>query len=82
MRTTVDIEDPVLKQLRAMQKREGSTLGALVSRLLAQAIAHERGRPARAPVAWKARALRALVDLSDKDAVHALLDERPPGSEP
>ena len=38
MRTTVDIDDPVLKDLKKLQKREGKSLGRLISDLLAQAI--------------------------------------------
>jgi hypothetical protein len=76
MRTTVDIEDPVFKELRAMQKREGTTLGALVSRLLAQAIAERRrGSPPRPRFAWTTRKMRPLVDLADKEAVYAALEE-------
>ena len=39
MRTTLDIEGPVLKELRELQKREGGSLGSLVSRLLSVALA-------------------------------------------
>jgi predicted DNA-binding ribbon-helix-helix protein len=82
VRTTVDIEDPVLKELRTMQKREGGTLGALMSRLLAQAIAHQSRGPVRTSFAWTARAMRARLDLSDKEAVLAVLDDSSPGEEP
>lgn len=76
MRTTVDIEDPVLKELRAMQRREGTTLGALVSRLLAQAIAERRrGTAPRPRFAWTTRRMRPLLDLADKEAVYAALEE-------
>ena len=76
MRTTVDIDDPVLKELRVMQKREGTTLGALVSRLLAQAIAERRrGTTPRSRFTWTARRMRPLVDLADKEAVYAALEE-------
>jgi hypothetical protein len=76
MRTTVDIEDPVLKELRVMQKREGTTLGALVSRLLAQAIAERRrGAAPRPGLTWTARRMRPLVDLADKEAVYAAMEE-------
>jgi hypothetical protein len=81
MRTTVDIEDPVLKELRAIQKREGSTLGALISRLLAQAIAQQRRRSPPKPLAWTARPMKALLDLSDKEAVYAVLDDSSPVAE-
>jgi Holliday junction resolvasome RuvABC ATP-dependent DNA helicase subunit len=79
MRTTVDIEDPVMKELRAIQKREGKTLGALVSRLLAQAIAQRRRGSPRPRLAWISRKMRPLLDLADKEAVYAALEE---GSRP
>lgn len=76
MRTTLDIDDPVMKDLRAMQKREGTTLGALVSRLLAQAIGERRrGTPPRPRFAWTTRKMRPLLDLADKEAVYAALEE-------
>ncbi|MEZ5727162.1 MAG: hypothetical protein R3E48_03590 [Burkholderiaceae bacterium] len=37
MRTTIDIDDPILKDLKRLQRREGKSLGRLVSDLLAQA---------------------------------------------
>ena len=38
MRTTLDIDDPILKKLKAIQARDGRSLGRLVSDLLAQAL--------------------------------------------
>ena len=73
MRTTLDIEGPVLKELRAIQKREGGSLGALVSRLLAEALGR-RGRPAKKPFRWTTRPMQATVDLADKEALYAILD--------
>ena len=74
MRTTIDIDDPILKDLKRLQRREGKSLGRLVSDLLASALATElqRGSQSVAPVfKWIARPMRARVDLADK---HALLD--------
>jgi hypothetical protein len=82
MRTTLDIEDPVLKQVRAIQKKEGGTLGALVSRLLAQALGQKPRRPLRTTLTWTARPMRALLDLSDKEAVYAALDDASPTGHP
>lgn len=73
MRTTLDIEGPILKELRAIQRREGGTLGALVSRLLAAALA-QGGQPALEPFRWTARRMGARVDLADKEALYAVLD--------
>jgi hypothetical protein len=81
MRTTLDIEDTVLKELRALQRREGGTLGDLASRLLAEALSRSP-RPAAAPLAWTARPMRAIVDLADKDVVYAILDRPDRAAEP
>lgn len=81
MRTTLDIEGPVLKELREVQRREGGTLGSLASRLLAEALAR-RGRPAAAPFRWTARPMGAIVDLADKEAVYAILDRVDRAAEP
>ena len=48
-------------------------MGAVVSELLSDALA--RRRPdVRAPFHWTSRAMRARVDLEDKEAVYAALD--------
>jgi hypothetical protein len=74
MRTTINLEAPLLKELRERQKREGGTLSALVSRLLAAAMA-QASPGGRAPkLRWKSRRMGARVDLADKDAVYAILD--------
>ena len=72
MRTTIDIDAPVLKDLKRLQDREGKSLGRLVSDLLAQALADARRRDqsARAPAfAWCAKPMNARMDLADKNAV-------------
>jgi hypothetical protein len=73
VRTTLDIEDPVLKELKELQKREGVTLGELASRLLAEALA-SRPKPEAPPFKWTAQPMGARVDLEDKDVVYAILD--------
>lgn len=75
MRTTVDLDASVLQQLRERQRREGKTLGRLVSELLARALADTAPPPE--PWSWTARPMRARVDLEDRDAVQRLLDEQP-----
>jgi len=45
MRTTLDIDDPILREIKAIQEREGRSMGAIVSELLAQAFVSQ---PARA----------------------------------
>ena len=54
-------------------------ISSIVSELLADALARRRvlvrGRPS---FTWPSRSMRALVDLSDKDAVYAALDDELP----
>jgi hypothetical protein len=82
VRTTVDIEAPVMKELRELQKREGGTLGGLVSRLLAEALARRPRRKAKPALEWTARPMGARVDLADKEAVYAILDRPGRAAEP
>ena len=76
MRTTINIETPILRELRHIMRREARSMGAVVSELLADALARRTRRPTpAAPLEWIARPMRARVDLADKDAVYAALDE-------
>lgn len=73
-RTTIDIDAPILRDLKRLQRREGKSLGRLVSDLLAQALEGRRAATPPPPFRWTTRRMHARVDVSDKDALHALLD--------
>lgn len=80
MRTTIDLDVPILRELKRLQKTEGKSLGRLVSDLLAAALAGRQGsRRARPPFLWVARDMGARINLGDKDAVYAVLDGDKPG---
>jgi hypothetical protein len=74
MRTTLDIHDPILREVKAIHEREGRSIGAIVSELLAEALARRRSSRARPPFRWTSRPMKPQVDLADKDAVYAALD--------
>jgi hypothetical protein len=75
MRTTLDIDAPVLREVKALHEKEGRSMGAVVSELLAEALARRRSSlPARPPFRWASRDMKPLVDISDKEAVYAALD--------
>jgi Arc/MetJ family transcription regulator len=78
MRTTIDIDDPILKEVKRLQRREGKSLGRLVSDLLAQSLAASKAAvPADAPAfRWVAKPMRARLDLGDKHALLDAMDER------
>jgi hypothetical protein len=73
VRTTLDIDATILKDLRELRRREGGTLDELVSRLLAEELARRPKAPVTPAFEWTARPLGARVDLADKDVVHAIL---------
>lgn len=76
MCTTLDIGDPILRNLKQLQPREGKSLGWLVSDLLAASQAARREAPGAPPVfRWAHQHMAARVDLRDKDAVMDAIDE-------
>lgn len=72
-RTTIDIDPAILRELKKRQRREGKTLGRLVSELLARALDREP-EPGQAPFTWTSRPMGARVDLEDKEAVRRALE--------
>jgi hypothetical protein len=74
-RTTIDIDATVLRRLKERKRREGKTLGQLVSELLAGALSEGDSRTPR-ELQWTSRPMGARVDLEDKEAVHRALEGR------
>jgi hypothetical protein len=74
MRTTLDIDDPILREVKAIHEREGRSIGAVVSELLAEALARRRPSRAKPSFRWTARPMNSLIDPADKEAVYAVLD--------
>jgi hypothetical protein len=74
MRTTIDIDAPVLREIKALQKKQGRSMGRIVTDLLADALARRKGPAVAQEFRWTSRPMRALVDLADKEAVYRALD--------
>lgn len=75
-RTTINIDAPILRDLKRLQKRERKPLGRLVSDLLAHALRlQEAGQQAGQPFRWLSRPMRARIDLTDQEAIWAALEE-------
>lgn len=73
-RTTLDIDAPILRDLKKRQRREGKSLGRLVSDLLARALDSSEDEKTDTAFTWNARPMGARVDIADKEAVRAALD--------
>ena len=63
--------------MKALRDKEGGTLGEIVSRLLAEALKTPRVSMERPELEWDSKPMHARVDLDDKEAVHAILDDSP-----
>jgi plasmid stability protein len=75
MRTTIDLDPTVLRELKHRSARSGKSMGQLASELLARSLDEGAGEPAASPLTWITRELGLpRVDLEDKEAVRAALD--------
>lgn len=74
MRTTIDIDTPLLEELKAIQRKEGRSLGKIVSQHLAEALSQRRAERPTSCLAWTSRPMGARVDLTDTEALHRMLD--------
>ena len=74
MRTTFDVDDVILEEVKALQVKEGRSMSALVSELLADALARRHAGSKPPAFRWITQPMRAMIDLADKDALYAVLD--------
>ena len=78
-RTTLDIDEPILSELRELAEQEGKSMGKLASELLARALAERASRPRGVPrLVWNTTPGAPAVDLRDKDALWRILDDEDP----
>ncbi|HJR53419.1 MAG TPA: CopG family transcriptional regulator [Gemmatimonadota bacterium] len=75
-RTTLKLDEDLLRRLKEKAAREGSTLQSVANDLLRQALAAPAGREYRLQLfTWKGE-LQPGVDLNDRDALFDLMEGR------
>ena len=80
MRTTLDIDKPILNELKRLGKRQKKTVGKLVSELLATSLKDlekMQNIQSKAAFNWNSKSMGAQVDIEDKEALHAAMDKGP-----
>ncbi len=81
MKTTLNIDESVMKLLRQEAARQGRTMSELVEaglrRILDPPVAEQSGEPTPLP-SWHSGG--SLVDVADREALHEALHESPDGS--
>lgn len=74
-RTTLNLDPSVMRELRRRSERERKSIGEVASQLLARGLRQE-AEPQPRPFSWVSRDLgKAAVNLEDKEALNALLDQ-------
>jgi len=82
MRTTVDIDAPILKDLKRIKQKEGKSLGRLISDLLALSLGERKSTKAPAKATpWISKAMGVRIDLADREALYAAMEQEPPPDE-
>lgn len=77
MRTTVDIDDPILKEVKKLKTTERISLGQLISDLLATALQERKpSGQKRKPLRWISKGMGARIDLDDKEALYAAMERQ------
>ena len=73
MRATLNIPDPVLRDLKRHAAKRGTTMSELATELLRKGLAG-RPKPHRLPPLPSFNAGRPLVDVANRDALYDVLD--------
>lgn len=76
MKTTLVIDDQVMKRLKVEAARQGRTISELVETALRQLLESPRSKPAKLPPLPSYKLGGALVDIADRDALYQAMEGR------
>ena len=75
MRTTLDIDAPILSDLKKLGRAQHIPMGRLVSEMLGRALRETTPRhTASAKFTWIEKPMNAKVDLADREALYDAMD--------
>ena len=74
-RTTVNLDAPVLAELKRLQQLEKKPLGQLISELVVQGL-NVRKKSAPSKLRWTSKPMgQPFIDIDDKEALYTALEE-------
>ncbi len=76
MKTTLNIDDTVMKRLKTESARQGKTMSELVESALRLFFKLSRRKPAELPELPSFDSGGALVDIADRDALYGAMEGR------
>ena len=62
-RTTIDIETPILTEVKNLQRQDGRSIGRIVSQLLAEALAQRKNKANASRSKWRSLRLAEAVKI-------------------
>jgi hypothetical protein len=74
MRTTIDLDPSVLRELKRRARQEGKSLGRVASEVLSTALERDAPVAPPQPLAWSSRPMGARVDLEDREALRRAME--------
>lgn len=74
-KTTVDIDDRLLREIKALSRKEGVSMKEALERLVATGLSSLKQKPREKKLAWKSSPSIALINIQDKDALYKALDK-------
>lgn len=75
MRTTLDLDKPILSDLRKMARKRRRSMGRVASDLLAEAFKSCEKSSSRVDFHWYGKPMKAKVDLMDREALYDAMDK-------
>ena len=75
MKTTLNINDAVMRQVKREAAKRGCTMGSLIESALRLFLKEARMPPAKLPPLPTFHGGRELVDVADREALHDVLNE-------
>ena len=77
-RTTVDIDTPVLQEIKNLQRAESKSLGRLISELLSEALGYRITDREEFTLDWFHQDMGALIEIGDKEELYPAMDNNGP----
>lgn len=74
-KTTVDIDDRLLREVRALSHKNGLSIKETLERLIASGLSTIHQKPREKKLTWKMSPSAALVDIRDKDALYRAIEK-------
>lgn len=72
-RTTINIDATILAELKKRSRREGKSMGRIVSELVARNLSEADQEPGQ--LEWTTQKMGARFDIEDKERLRDVLDE-------